>query len=117
MKLDSMCSRLRMLLRLLLLVLLIGSTPTLFGQSEASPHYQIFGGYSYLSNSFNGLPGARQSLNGWDASVGFPAWRNLRFKIDTFGYIGTNTGATQNAFFIVGGGEYDYRIRRETIFA
>lgn len=104
-------------LRLPLLVLLIGSTAPLLAQSEAPVHYQIFGGYSYLSNSFNGVPGARQSLHGWDASVGFPAWRKLRFKIDTFGYYGTNTGASQNAIFILAGGQYDWHLRRETLFA
>lgn len=109
-----MTSNLRILIGLW--AVLIGSTATVFAQSEAPVRYQIFAGYSYLSNSFNGVPGARQSLNGWNASVSFPAWRNLRFKIDTFGCNGTNTGASQNAFFILGGGQYDWRIRRETLF-
>ncbi len=43
------------------------------GQSRAHAPYQIFGGLSMLSNSFNGLPGARSPLAGWDAAVAFPA--------------------------------------------
>lgn len=112
-----MISMAQKFLGIYLLLLMMLSAFTLFAQSERPAHYQIFGGYSYLSNSFNGVPGARQSLNGWDASVGFPAWRNLRFKIDAFGYRGTNTGASQNAFFILGGGQYDWHLHRETIFA
>jgi len=77
---------------------------------------QIYGGYTFLSNTINGVPGSRQPLNGWDAAVAFPAWHNLRFKIDTYAYRGTNLGAPQHPFFIMGGGQYTWRVRRESVF-
>src|SRR5580658_515124 len=78
-------------------------------QSQASAPFQIYGGFSYLSNSFNGIPGSRQPLTGWDAAVAFPAWYNLRFKIDVSGYDGRNLGAPQRAYFIMAGGQYEKR--------
>lgn len=99
------------------LIALFCLAPLLHAQMEAPPaRYQIYGGYSYLSNTMNGLPGSHQSLNGFDAGVGFPAWRNLRFKIDVTGYSGTNLGAAQHPYFISGGGQYDVHLGRETVF-
>ena len=86
-------------------------------QSGVAATYQLSGGYSYLSNSYNGIPGARQQLNGWDASAAFPAWHNLRFKVDVSGYNGTNLGATQRSYFILGGAQYEHKLFRETLFA
>jgi len=86
-------------------------------QSQASAPIQLSGGFSYLSNSFNGVPGARQPLTGWDAAVAFPAWHNLRVKIDVSGFNGNNLGASQNAFFIMGGGQYQKTWGRERLFA
>jgi hypothetical protein len=86
-------------------------------QTEASAPYQISGGYSYLSNSFNGVPGSRQPLQGWNAAVAFPAWHNLRFKIDVFQFTGSNLGAPQHGFFIMAGGQYERTWGRERFFA
>jgi hypothetical protein len=86
-------------------------------QSQASAPFQIYGGLSTLSNSFNGVPGSRQPLIGWDAAVAFPAWHNLRFKIDVSDYDGKNLGATQSAYFIMAGGQYEKKWRRERFFA
>jgi hypothetical protein len=91
--------------------------PTLGAQSESHSRYQIYGGYTFLSNSFNGVAGAHQPLNGWDAAIAFPPWHHLRFKIDTFDYSGNNLGAPQHALFIMGGGQYERRLKRETLFA
>src|SRR5581483_4619320 len=65
----------------------------------------------------NGIPGARQALLGWQASMEAPAWRNLRFKLDYSAYTGTNLGAPQHPYFILAGWEYEYRLRRERLFA
>ncbi len=101
----------------LVLVLWLFSTCTLLSaQSTASPPYELSGGYSYLSNSFNGTPGSRQPLSGGDGSLGFPAWHRLRFKLDYSMYQGTNLGAPQHAFFILGGGQYEVAFHRERIF-
>jgi hypothetical protein len=99
----------------LLILLCLPSVVT--AQSEAPARYQIYGGYTFLSDSFNGVPGARQPLNGWDASLAFPPWRNVRFKLDTYAYSGTNLGAPQNAVFIMAGAQYGRRLGRETVFA
>jgi hypothetical protein len=106
-----------MLSRLLLPIAMLCLSPALCAQPEAPARFQIYGGYTYLSNSFNGVPGSRQPLNGWDASAAFPAWHSLRFKIDAFSYRGTNLGAPQHPFFIMGGGQYSKRLGRETVFA
>jgi len=102
--------------RLLFLAVALLFTLTSDAQSGASAPYQVFGGVTYLSNSFNGTPGARQPLIGWDASVGFPAYRHLRFTIDFSKYSGENLGAPQNAYFIMGGGEYERHFHREGLF-
>lgn len=86
-------------------------------QSNGVPRYQIYGGYSYLSNSFNGVPGAQHGLIGWDASLAFPAWHGLRFKVDVARYTGTNSGAQQQALSIMGGGQYERTFHRERLFA
>lgn len=46
-----------------------------------------------------------------------PAWRNLRFKIDYSAFLGSNLGAPQHPYFIVAGGQYDYRFGKEKLFA
>jgi hypothetical protein len=105
-----------MLVRFSPLTLLLCLSTALFCQQEAPAHFEIYGGYSFLSNSFNGVPGARQPLNGWDASISLSSWHGIRFKAETFGYSGTNIGAPQSPLFIMGGGQYSHRIRRESIF-
>lgn len=90
---------------------------TLHSQTEATARYQLYGGYTWLSNSFNGFQGARQPLNGWDVSMAFGAWHSVRFKIDTYGYYGTNLNASQNGLFILAGAQYSHTIRKETVFA
>ena len=101
---------------MVLLVFLL-TTLTSSAQSSDSSSYKISGGFSYLSNTINGVPGARQPLLGWEASLASPAWRNLRFKIDYSGYLGSNLGAPQHPYFIVAGGQYDHRLGKEKLFA
>jgi hypothetical protein len=92
------------------------STPS-SGQADGASRYQLYGGYTWQSNSFNGTPGNQQSLNGFEASVAFPyVWRGLRFKADASFYRGTNQGAPQNGYYITGGWQYDYRFGRETLY-
>ena len=87
------------------------------GGVDNPARYQLYGGYTWLSNSFNGTPGNRQPLNGFEASLAFPyVWHRLRFKADTAFYRGTNQGAPQNGYFILGGWQYDQRFGRETLF-
>jgi len=102
--------------RLFWLIALLGFSSVLHAQWDKPAHYQIYGGYSFLSNSLNGVPGSHQPLNGWDAAVAFPAWHGVRFKIDTFRYSGTNLGAPQQVYFIMGGGQYNRRVGREIVF-
>jgi hypothetical protein len=88
----------------------------LAAQSGESVPYQISGGVSLLSNSFNGVPGAHQPLTGWDTAVAFPSWHDVRFKLDVSGYFGNNLGAPQHAFFIMGGPQYERSVSRERLF-
>ncbi len=89
----------------------------LTAQAEPSAAGQIFGGFTSLSNSFNGVPGSRQPLLGWQAAVAFPAWHHLRPKFDYSAFRGTNLGAAQHAFSIMAGGEYEYYAVKERLFA
>jgi hypothetical protein len=99
-----------------LLVPLIAAL-TSSAQSSDFSSYQISGSFSYLSNTINGVPGARQPLLGWEASLATPAWRNLHFKIDYSGYLGNNLGAPQHPYFIVAGGQFDHHLGKEKLFA
>lgn len=103
--------------RSLTLFFLLSSALISSAQSSDSSTYQISGGFSSLSNSINGIPGAREPLLGWEASLATPAWRNLRFKIDYSGYRGNNLGAPQHPYFILAGWQYDHRLGKETLFA
>jgi hypothetical protein len=98
----------------LLALAVISCAPALRAQSP--PPIQIYGGYTRLSNSFNGLPGSQNGMNGWDAGVAFPSWHGLRVKIDVFRYSGTNLGAQQQGISITGGGQYEHALLRERIF-
>jgi hypothetical protein len=102
--------------RLLLLIALLCLSSALHAQSEHPAPFQIYGGYTFLSNSLNGVPGFHQGLNGFDGSVAFPSWHDLRFKLDAFAYRGTNLGAPQHPYFILGGGQYSKRLGRESVF-
>jgi hypothetical protein len=102
--------------RLITLAAVLCLSSVLHAQSELSARNQVFAGYSFLSNTINGVPGSRQPLNGWEGSLAFFPWHGLRFKIDTYGYSGHNLGALQRPIFIMGGGQYSWHVRRESIF-
>jgi len=85
-------------------------------QSGASASYRIDVGFTALSNTFNGVPGARQPLPGWEASMAFPAWHHLRPKLEYSAFNGTNLGASQHAFFVMAGGEYERYAGKERLF-
>ncbi|MGD0735140.1 MAG: acyloxyacyl hydrolase [Terracidiphilus sp.] len=86
-------------------------------QSNSAPPYQLYGGYSWLSNSLNGTPGSSHPLNGWNAGIAFAQWHHLRFKLDYSMFRGTNLSAPQHPFLILGGGQYDIAFHRERFFA
>src|ERR1019366_6767339 len=104
-------------IRLCSLIALLCLSFVVHAQSQAPARYQIYGGYAFLSNSLNGVPGSHQPLNGFEGAVAFPSWHRLRFKVDTFAYRGTNLGAPQHPYFFAGGGQYTWRIGRESVFA
>lgn len=94
--------------------------PLLHGQENQQKWqslYQFSGGYSLLSNSPNGVKGARHPLNGWDADLAMLRWHGLRFKIATGNYRGTNLNAQEHLLFLTGGGEYDHRFGHEIVFS
>jgi hypothetical protein len=99
------------------LVLLILCLPlgTVEAQTATAP-YQLSGSLNALSNSFNGVPGSRQPLLGWNGEVAFPAWHHLRFVLDYTDYQGTNLGSPQHGQFPMAGGQYSHRIGRASLF-
>jgi opacity protein-like surface antigen len=117
---DRFSVRMEPHMRLRLASLLAFLFVPLFSSAQQDSYipYEISAGYSYLSNSFNGVPGSKHPLNGFDASAVFPAdWHHLRFKLDYSMYRGTNLDAPQHSFFILGGGQYEVMLHRERLFA
>jgi hypothetical protein len=85
-------------------------------QADFSPRYQLYGGYSFLSNSLNGVSGSQQPLNGYEVAFAIPPWHNLRYKMNLFQYRGTNLGAPQHPYFVLAGGQYGRNFGRENAF-
>lgn len=86
-------------------------------QTQNAARYQLYGGFGYFSNSFNGVPGARASQIGWDSAIAARIWHNVRFKFDVSGESGENDGASQKAMFFLGGFEDGRTVGRERLFA
>ena len=108
----------KILIQQMLFLSLICVSIDLVAQTKTSSPVQVYGGYSALSNSFNGVPGAQHPLNGWNTGIAFPPWRRLRFELDYSSYHGTNLGNPQRAFLIMGGGQYEVvNFHRERIYA
>lgn len=105
-----------MSLRRLLGIALLFAAPALLGQTSLASRYQMYGGYSLLSNSLNGVSGSHQSLNGWEFAFAIPPWHDLRFKLNAFSYRGSNLGAPQHPYFIMGGGQYGRTFGKESPF-
>lgn len=105
-----------LLQRFVLLAVLCFSAVAAAQQQTTAP-IQIYGGYSWLSNSFNGVPGSQKALNGGNGGIVFQPWHHLHFKMDFSMYRGMNAGAPQHAFFFLAGGQYGTTIHRERVFA
>ncbi len=88
----------------------------LHAQTANPSRYQLYGGYTFLSNSLNGVSGSHQPLNGGEVAFAIPPWHDLRFKLDGFAYQGTNLGASEHPYFIMGGGQYGRNFGRESAF-
>lgn len=95
-------------------LLLVGAS--LHAQSDLSTRYQFYGGYSFLSNSLNGVSGSTQPLNGYEIAFAIPPWHDLRFKVNMLQFRGTNLGASEHPYFIMGGGQYGRNFGREDLF-
>lgn len=100
----------------LLLVLIAPGLQAQENRQKWQSLYQLSGGYSFLSNSPNGVKGARHPLNGFEVDLAMLRWHGLRFKVATADYRGTNLNAKQDLLFLTGGGEYDHRLGREVGF-
>ncbi len=106
--------------RVFAIFVLLWMAVAVHAQSEAAfqvhSRFQLYGGYAFLSNSFNGLPGARQPLSGWAGSISVPGRHDLHFRFESSGYRGTNQGASQNSMFFLGGPQLFHRFGREAAF-
>lgn len=91
---------------LFLMLALLTAVPPAHGQDPGRSLYQLYGGYSFLSNTPNGSPGAHHPLNGFEASLAMLDWHHLRFKLDASEYRGSNLDAHQHEMLITAGGEY-----------
>jgi len=88
----------------------------LHAQTDFSQRYQLYAGYSFLSNSLNGVSGSQQPLNGYEIAFAIPPWHHLRYKMNVFQYRGTNQGAIEHPYFVMAGGQYGRNFRREYAF-
>ncbi len=102
--------------RIFLTIVMLCLACSLHAQSQTPLRYQVYAGYTWLSNTTNGVPGSRQPLNGWDASIAFAQWRGFRYKMDVSSYSGTNLGAAQSPLIILAGVQYSRRVGRESVF-
>jgi hypothetical protein len=109
-----MTSRLSLLLAMLSMA--VGLHAQTEAASQAHARFQLYGGYAFLNDSPNGLPGARQPMNGWNATIAVPPWRFIRFKVDVSSYRSTNQGAKDDAYYIMGGAQFTRRFGRESAF-
>ncbi|MGB8029005.1 MAG: hypothetical protein WCF30_04995 [Terracidiphilus sp.] len=109
-----------MTFRLSLLIALLLTALAVRAQTEAPAQkparFQLYGGYAFVSNSPNGLPGERQPMNGWNATIGIRQWRFIRFKVDLSSYQGTNQGAQEDVYYILGGWQFTRRFGRESVY-
>jgi hypothetical protein len=110
-------SKKEILARFFFLAVLLNSAANAVAQQETSPPMQVYAGYSRLSNSFNGVPGSRQPLNGMNAGIAVLPWHHLRFKLDYSMFRGVNAGVPQHGFFIMGGSQYQATFHRERFYA
>src|SRR5271166_6656741 len=88
----------------------------LHAQTDFSARYQLYGGYSFLSNSINGVSGSHQPLNGYEVAFAIPPWHHLRYKMNLFQYHGTNLGAAEHPYFVLAGGQYGKNFGKEYAF-
>jgi len=109
-----MSSRLRWCLALLFLA--TGVRAQTDSPRSFSQRYQLYGGYTFLSNSLNGVSGSHQPLNGYEIAFAIPPWHDLRFKLDMFQVRGTNLGAVEHPYSILGGGQFGRNFGREYLF-
>ncbi len=86
------------------------------GQNSAPPRYQLYGGYTFLSNTLNGVSGSHQPMNGAEIAFAIPPWHNLRFKVSGYAYDGTNLGASEHPYFIMGGAQFGRTFGKEEVF-
>jgi hypothetical protein len=98
------------------LIALLISPLILCAQPEKPAPFQIYGGFAYFSNSFNGVPGSQHPLSGWDSAVALPSWHNLRLKVEASGYYGNNLGGPQRAISVLTGLQYEWSLSKERLF-
>ena len=99
------------------IIALLSISAVAAAQQVGEPPVQVYGGYSRISNSFNGVPGSPRPLNGVNAGIAVLPWHHLRFRLDVSSYRGTNLGTPQDSLFFMGGAQYEATFHRERVYA
>lgn len=102
----------------LLLLFLSSLSPLSFSQENPQGwKNEFYGGYSYLSSSFNAYANfSGTGLNGWAAAWTMHASGGLGLKFAALGYYGTNLGAMQIEHSLLVGPQYAKHFGRESAF-
>ena len=88
-------------------------------QTKSADTVTIYGGYSYIANSFNNHStfSSGSGMNGWDADVTLPAFRRWNLKVEGLGFYDDNLGDAEHALFFLAGPVLKHKLRKDTLFA
>jgi len=111
--------------RLLALSLLAGlaglCSQNVHAQTEnriTSRRIAIYGGFSWVSNSFNSWGNFQSSgMSGWDADATLPVSSRFSVKLEGLGFYDNHLGDPDHAHFILAGPQMERHFRRDMLFA
>lgn len=88
------------------------------GALKAANNITVYGGYSWLSNSFNNHSSysSGSGMNGWNADVGLPVFRHFDLKLEGLGFYNNNLGIATHAHFFLAGPTLCHRLGKNTLF-
>jgi len=97
------------------------SAPAQEGAVKAATRFTVYGGYSWLSDSFNNhssySAGSRSGMNGWDADASLPLFRHFDLEVEGLGFYDTNLGIPEKAHYFLAGPKVRHGLGSTTLFA